>query len=66
MHAIDCSKTNLFGIVKFSILKILYVCPSLKNWRQRIAISCCNVIALLEELKTAIQCLGIKPKAINE
>ena len=40
----------------------------LTNWLQRdnVVPSCCNVNLLLEELKTAIQCLGIKPKAINK
>ena len=34
----------------------------MKNWLQcdKIVPSCCNVC--LKELKTAIQCLGIKPK----
>ena len=38
------------------------------NWLQRdnVVSSCCNVISYMKELKTAIQCLGIKPTAIHK
>ena len=63
------SVTFQAAILKTGLWSILFVwlrCDTVTRRSNNSVPSCCNVISLLSrELKTAIQCLGIKPKAIN-